>query len=98
MSLISRFNYTKGNKNKCFYCGQEEECTKDHFFPKSKKGRIMVYACQLCQGAKKDLLPMEFVKYIENHLAVRFEIKERIKIAVTSLLEILEKENEKLNH
>ena len=94
--MNSRFNYTKGNKDKCFYCGQLETCTKDHFYPKSKKGRIMVYACQLCQGSKKDMLPMEFVSYMGNHSAIKEQIKLRIKTAVISLLDKLENENENL--
>jgi hypothetical protein len=83
----------KGNKWKCWYCGNEERCTKDHFYPKSKKGRTMVYACAVCQGSKKSLHPLEWLKYIQGHVAITDEAKQRISNAVTSLhLQLKDKE------
>jgi len=76
---------TKGNKHKCYYCGNEEPCTKDHFYPKSKGGRLCVYACGICQASKKDLHPLEWLRYIINHTAITDEAKQRIKTAVTTL-------------
>lgn len=75
----------KGNKNKCYYCGQDELCTKDHFIPKSKKGCITVYACTLCQGSKGALMPLDWLNYILNHNSITKEKKKRIDTAVTSL-------------
>ncbi len=76
----------KGNPNKCWYCGQEEKCTKEHFYPKFKGGNIIVYACKICQAAKGSLMPDEFVTYIEQHILIKEEKKERIRTAVYSLM------------
>jgi len=76
----------KGNPNKCWYCGQEEECTKEHFYPKSQGGNIIVYACRICQAAKGDLMPDKFVMYMNQHILIKDEKKERISTAVFSLM------------
>jgi 5-methylcytosine-specific restriction endonuclease McrA len=78
---------TKGNKFKCWYCGQDERCTKDHFYPKSHGGTLTVYACSVCQGSKGDMPPIVWLKYIKNHRAISDEAKKRIETAVISLIE-----------
>jgi 5-methylcytosine-specific restriction enzyme A len=61
------------SKGKCFYCGHAvppKELTMDHVVPisrggKSVKGNV-VPACKECNNKKKQLLPMEWKKYLEN--------------------------------
>lgn len=80
----------RGNPNKCYYCGNLEKCTKDHFYPKSKGGKLMVYACKVCQGSKKDLDPTDWASnYISTHIAITSESKQRIRVAVDSLIELM---------
>ncbi len=76
----------KGRPGKCWYCGQEEKCTKDHFYPKSKGGTVTVYACKICQAAKGDSMPDKFAEYIEQHVLIKEEMKQRIHTAVHSLM------------
>lgn len=59
---------TFGSKHKCGYCGQDETCTRDHFIPKSLGGKVMVWACEICQGTKKNYMPHEWVAYLRNHI------------------------------
>lgn len=61
---------TIGNSGKCFYCGIEGfKMTKDHFFPKSMGGRLMVYSCHNCNGIKSSKTPIQWIHWIEqsNH-------------------------------
>lgn len=74
---------------RCFYCGAMENCTRDHFIPKSKGGKITVPACALCQRTKRDMMPLEFVEYMQKHPAVKQSAARRIREAVKELLEIL---------
>ena len=83
------FFMVRGSKNKCYYCGHEEICTADHFYPKSKGGRLKVYACGLCQRTKADLSPEQFVIYIKNHIAISDESKNRITRSVKSLISLI---------
>jgi len=61
-------------KGFCHYCGQPtlpKELTMDHIVPiarggKSTKGNI-VPACKACNNKKKQLLPMEWEAYLEDH-------------------------------
>jgi len=76
----------KGRPDKCWYCGQEEKCTIDHFYPKSMGGTVKVYACKICQAAKGNLMPDKFIEYIEQHTLIKDEKKERISTAVYSLM------------
>jgi hypothetical protein len=78
----------KGNIDICYYCGQEERCTVDHFYPKSKGGKLKVYACRLCQRTKADMLPEQYINYIENHIAIDSDVKIRIITAIRSLLNL----------
>ena len=82
----------RGNKNKCYYCGQEEECTTDHFYPKSKGGRLKVYACGLCQRTKKDMTPEQFINYMKNHVAIDETVKLRIIYSIRSLTSLINRD------
>lgn len=48
----------------CFYCRQAATLTADHLIPIARGGRHaignLVAACQPCNSAKRDLLPVEF--------------------------------------
>ena len=82
----------RGNKNKCYYCGQIEKCTSDHFHPKSKGGRLKVYACGLCQRTKADMTPTQFVEYIKGHIAINEEAKIRITYSIRSLIHLINRD------
>lgn len=82
----------RGNKNKYYYCGQSEKCTSDHFFPKSKGGRLKVYACGLCQRTKSNMTPEQFIKYINDHIAIREESKGRIIYSIRSLMDLINRD------
>jgi hypothetical protein len=79
----------RNSKNKCYYCGQEEKCTADHFYPKSKGGRLKVYACKLCQRTKGDMTPEQFVTYINNHIAIDPGSRTRITYSIRSLISLI---------
>lgn len=85
-----------GNKNNCYYCGQVEVCTKDHFFPKSKGGTFLVYACAVCQRVKANLSPKEWVTYITFSSAFTVEYKLRVMDSVRNLIELLIKNKSKV--
>ena len=60
-------------KGVCYYCGSRistKELTMDHIVPISRGGKTtkgnVVPACKTCNNAKKQLLPMEWEKYLEN--------------------------------
>lgn len=76
----------KGNPNKCWYCGEDEKCTKDHFYPKKFGGTLIVYACKICQSAKGDLMPDEFVEYIKSNSLIKPRKKIRIITAIYTLM------------
>lgn len=57
-----------GNKGKCWYCGAEGRMTKDHFFPKSKDGRLRVYACEVCNKSKGSLTPLQWIFKLQTNL------------------------------
>ena len=83
--LNNSFSSVRGNRFKCWYCGNEERCTKDHFYPKSKGGTVTVYACLICQYSKKDLHPLDWLDYIKSHVAISNESKIIIEKAVLTL-------------
>lgn len=74
-----------GSRFTCYYCGQKEPCTRDHFVPKSKGGNLIVYACQLCQRSKADMMPMDWVYYLRAHPLINLEHVVRVDTAVRSL-------------
>lgn len=87
----------RGNKEKCYYCGRDEWCTKDHFFPKSASKsadyiNVLVYACSKCQRVKGSLMPDRFVLVVKNHSRYTTEEAIRIETAVVSLLEKLKQQ------
>lgn len=63
-------------KGCCHYCGGRfapAELTMDHIVPISRGGRStkgnLVPACKTCNTRKKQLLPMEWVQYLEGKRA-----------------------------
>lgn len=60
-------------KGRCYYCEKEtppKELTMDHVVPiarggKSTRGNV-VPCCKSCNDAKKQLLPMEWERYLED--------------------------------
>lgn len=58
----------------CWYCGKyipfhSKKRTKDHFWPKSRKGKLRVVCCLDCNRLKKDLLPHQFLAYLKKQKA-----------------------------
>jgi 5-methylcytosine-specific restriction endonuclease McrA len=60
-------------KGICHYCGrpaQPSELTMDHVVPLARGGNTakgnVVPACKACNNRKKQLLPMEWERYIEG--------------------------------
>lgn len=84
---------TRGNPNKCYYCGHDEECTKDHFIPKSKRGFLTVWCCRICQHSKGNMMPLVWLEYLDTHPLIDKQHLVRVKTAVTSLWEkVMKKE------
>lgn len=75
-----------GDKNKCTYCGKEELCTRDHFFPKSRGGRILVWACRECNYHKQNLMPKAWIDGVIYHGVWSKNKKERIINSVQELI------------
>lgn len=76
---------TLGKGTECYYCGTEERCTKDHFVPKRAGGKVMVWACLICQRSKGGMMPLEWLEYIKRHAAILPAIKKKIEGAVVAL-------------
>ncbi|PID78012.1 MAG: HNH endonuclease [Deltaproteobacteria bacterium] len=62
----------KLSKGKCFYCGKmilPHDLTMDHVVPLSRGGKSskgnLVTACKECNNKKKNLLPVEWIEYLE---------------------------------
>lgn len=55
-----------GNKGVCFYCEEDKHTNRDHFFPKSKGGILIVHSCIDCNRAKADLIPSLWIKKVEK--------------------------------
>ena len=60
-------------KGMCHYCGlaaSPKELTMDHIVPVARGGKStksnVVTACKECNNKKKQLLPMEWVEYLEK--------------------------------
>ena len=59
---------TLGGKH-CWYCGEwlfHGIATADHFWPKSRKGRLKVRCCKNCNGMKGGMLPLYFIGFIQR--------------------------------
>jgi hypothetical protein len=69
MSDLSIYeNRTLGGDH-CWYCGDwlfEGIKTKDHFWPKSRGGRLMVRCCKNCNGMKGHMTPLIFIAYVKE--------------------------------
>jgi hypothetical protein len=98
----------RGNPYRCYYCGRDETCTKDHFFPKSMSSpkdrriieilypgisNVLLYSCRRCQRIKANYLPHEFLRRInEINTYTPLEVQ-RINTAIRSLVKILKEQN-----
>lgn len=82
-----------GNKNKCWYCGSESSgiITKDHFWPKSKGGKLMVYCCSRCNIQKGNKTPLQWARYIETHVHKGFISEDKGNRMITATLSLWEK-------
>jgi hypothetical protein len=83
---------TRGNKDKCYYCGKEEVCTKDHVYPQSKLHKLhenieTVWACKFCQALKSDTMPLDFLSYVNSHPCLTAEAKRRYHVSIETLLD-----------
>lgn len=78
---------TIGRSICCFYCGNLEQCTKDHFWPRKDSGRIKVWACRVCQGSKGHLQPLEWVLYLESHALINKQHVNRVRKSVETFIE-----------
>jgi hypothetical protein len=85
MVVNYKYNHTMGDKNICWYCGHQERCTKDHFYPQCLGGKLKVYACCLCQGSKGRKTPIEWLQYLDSHEAVNPKVASKIRKVVTAL-------------
>tara|TARA_B100000945_G_scaffold279142_1_gene245368 strand:+ start:2806 stop:3099 length:294 start_codon:yes stop_codon:yes gene_type:complete len=63
----------KRANNKCFYCETDtpaRKLTMDHLVPLSRGGRSiksnLVPCCKSCNNNKKNLLPLEWKKFLNN--------------------------------
>jgi hypothetical protein len=59
-----------GRYIQCSFCGifvYYRYITRDHVYPKSKGGVIKAPACESCNVAKENMLPIEWALYASNH-------------------------------
>ena len=68
--LTIHTNRTLGNYNKCWYCGKSGETVSEHFYPKSKGGRLKVRSCEECDKEKGSKTPEGWIKYIEDQINI----------------------------
>jgi len=61
----------KNQGGRCFYCGKVADLTLDHCIPLSKGGghvkENIVGCCKNCNSRKKDLMPDDFIKRLEEY-------------------------------
>jgi 5-methylcytosine-specific restriction endonuclease McrA len=82
-----------GRIGTCWYCGEKKETNKDHFWPKSKGGRLTVPSCYECNFLKKARTPLQWAEFIQlrvNSNLIEKKKGERIINATISLWEKLE--------
>lgn len=65
-----------GNFHKCWYCGKVGETISEHFYPKSKGGRLRVRACKECDKEKGSMTPEQWI----GHIKITIEECEQNKI------------------
>lgn len=92
---ISReVSHVSGRVGACFYCGFEENLTRDHIIPKSSGKQFRgpwntVWACEFCNRKKADLQLAEWVQLVHGYMAqhVKYQrIAERSRKFITHLL------------
>ena len=93
--MIDNIPKVRGKQEVCYYCGTKEECTKDHFYPKSKGGTTVVWACRICQFTKQNEHPLNWLDYINNHIAFTEEFKRKVNKSILHLHNQISKRNEK---
>ena len=59
-----------GNDN-CYYCDlhipyRSFRRTKDHFYPKSCGGKLIVICCMNCNSRKNKMKPIQYIEYIKG--------------------------------
>ena len=74
----------RGRRDTCYYCGAKDNCTRDHFIPKSKGGCLTVWACRVCQKVKADMIPEHFVDFITRSSIFSDEYKKRVSYTINS--------------
>lgn len=66
-ALIGVFKHSViGERGTCFYCEAKAETNRDHFYPKSKGGVLMVISCIQCNTQKGNLVPSKWIKKNER--------------------------------
>ena len=57
-----------GSEGVCWYCGNNGPTNKDHFYPRSKGGRLIVMSCFPCNNEKDNKTPLEWADYIQKKI------------------------------
>ena len=76
---------TLGSLETCYYCGIGDGITADHFYPKSKGGRLKVRCCKSCNKRKRDMTPLEWIAHLKKR--GKAEINKRLIFVTESLWE-----------
>lgn len=78
-------NLVIGHKGQCYYCEDKNNTNKDHFYPKSLGGVLIVHSCFECNHFKGNLVPSDFIKKVKYKSNYK-KIKKNTIIHNTSLL------------
>jgi len=76
-----------GKKGTCFYCEIKAETNRDHFYPLSKGGKLMVHSCYECNHYKGDLIPSDWIDKAEKSHHYKRGKKDIIKSNVNKLID-----------
>lgn len=57
-----------GKTTICYYCATKGVTNKDHFYPKSLKGKLQVRSCIECNHSKRNLTPRYWLIEINKKL------------------------------
>lgn len=82
-----------GKIGTCWYCGDKGHTNKDHFWPKSKGGRLVVPSCLPCNSLKAAKTPLQWAEFVQlgiNSNTIERKRGERIINATISLWEKVE--------